>query len=149
VITPRFLLLHTLAHLLIKQLEMEAGYPAASLKERIYCATGRKPMAGILVYVAVPDISGSLGGLAELATPTRFLNLISKVFDHAQWCSLDPVCAEHKGQGPHLLNHAACHACALVPEPSCAYGNIFLDRIFIRGDNEKNIAAFLSESSQG
>ena len=37
IVTPRFLLLHTLAHLLIRQLETEAGYPAASLKERIYC----------------------------------------------------------------------------------------------------------------
>ncbi len=144
-VSPRFLLLHTLAHLFIRQLEMEAGYPAASLKERIYCTAGKSkmPMSGILIYVAVPDVVGSLGGLAELATPERFLPLLSGVFDHAEWCSLDPVCSEHEGQGPHLLNRSACHACALVPEPSCAYGNVLLDRIFIKGDDATGISAFL------
>ena len=134
-VTPRFLLLHTLAHLLIRQLETEAGYSAASLKERIYCTSGGASMAGILVYVAVSDVAGSLGGLAELAEPRRFLLLLSSVFDHAEWCSLDPVCSEHEGQGPSLLNRAACHACVLVPEPSCAYGNVLLDRTFIRGNS--------------
>lgn len=144
IVTPRFLLLHTLAHLLIRQLETEAGYPAASLKERIYCTAGKLPMSGILVYVAVPDVVGSLGGLAELATPERFLLLLSSVFDHAEWCSLDPVCSEHGGQGPSLLNRAACHACALIPEPSCAYGNVLLDRTFIKGDAATGIPAFLN-----
>lgn len=144
IVTPRFLLLHTLAHLLIRQLETEAGYPAASLKERIYCTAGKLPMSGILIYVAVPDVVGSLGGLAELATPERFLLLLSSVFDHAEWCSLDPVCSEHGGQGPSLLNRAACHACALIPEPSCAYGNVLLDRTFIKGDVATGIPSFLS-----
>ena len=47
-ITSKFLLLHTLAHLLIKQLSFECGYSVAALKERIYCseeAEGRE-MAG-------------------------------------------------------------------------------------------------------
>jgi len=143
-VTPRFLLLHTLAHLLIRQLETQAGYPAASLKERIYCTVGKLPMAGILVYVAVPDVVGSLGGLAELATPARFLQLLASVFNHAEWCSLDPVCSEQRGQGPSLLNRAACHACALIPEPSCAYGNVMLDRTFIKGDAATDIPAFLN-----
>lgn len=144
IVTPRFFLLHTLAHLLIRQLETEAGYPAASLKERIYCTAGKLPMSGILIYVAVPDVVGSLGGLAELATPERFLLLLSSVFDHAEWCSLDPVCSEHGGQGPSLLNRAACHACALIPEPSCAYDNVLLDRTFIKGDVATGMPAFLS-----
>lgn len=143
-VSSRFLLLHTLAHLLIRQLETEAGYPAASLKERIYCTSGGASMSGILVYVAVPDVVGSLGGLAELAEPRRFLLLLSSVFDHAEWCSLDPVCSEHDGQGPNLLNRAACHACVLVPEPSCAYGNVLLDRTFIRGDLAAGIPALLN-----
>jgi hypothetical protein len=144
IVSPRFLLLHTLAHVFIRQLETEAGYPAASLKERVYCTAGKLPMSGILVYVAVPDVVGSLGGLAELATPERFLLLLSSVFDHAEWCSLDPVCSEHGGQGPSLLNRAACHACALIPEPSCAYGNVLLDRAFIKGDDATGMPAFLS-----
>ncbi len=144
IVTPRFILLHTLAHLLIRQLETGAGYPAASLKERIYCTAGKLPMSGILIYVAVPDIVGSLGGLAELASSERFLLLLTSVFDHAEWCSLDPVCSEHEGQGPHMLNRAACHACALVPEPSCSYGNVLLDRTFIKGDIATDIPPFLS-----
>ena len=142
-LTPRFILLHTLAHLLIRQLETQAGYPAASIRERIYCAEGEQPMAGILVYVAVPDIVGSLGGLAELAEPGRFLRLLTSVFAHADWCSLDPVCSEHEGQGPSQLNLAACHACALVPEPSCQFGNALLDRTFVRGDLAGNILPLL------
>jgi len=132
-ITPRFLLCHTLAHLVIHQLDAEAGYPAASLKERIYCATGEAPMAGILIYVAVPDEEGSLGGLMELAKPERFLRLLTGAFEAAMWCSLDPVCGEQEGHGPGLLNGAACHACALVPETSCVYGNVLLDRFFVKG----------------
>ncbi len=132
-VSPRFLLCHTLAHLLIRQLDTEAGYPAASLKERIYCQTGSKPMAGILIYVAVPDEEGSLGGLMELARPDSFLRLLTSAFETAAWCSLDPVCAEQEGHGPDLLNRAACHACVLVPETSCDFGNVLLDRTFVKG----------------
>lgn len=132
-LTARFLLLHTLSHLLMRQIEAEGGYPAASLTEVIYCSEGAKPMAGILIYVAVPDIAGSLGGLAEIAEPRRFLRILIRALEHARWCSLDPVCSEHDGQGPSLLNRAACHACALVPEPACEYGNTLLDRAFVKG----------------
>ena len=141
-VSPRFLLCHTLAHLIIRELDAGAGYPAASLKERIYCATGDEPMAGILIYVAVPDEEGSLGGLMELAQPHRFLRLLTRAFESAAWCSLDPVCCEQEGHGPDLLNGAACHACVLVPETSCNHENILLDRVFVNGTG-KDIPAFL------
>jgi len=132
-VSPRFLLCHTLAHLIIRRLDAEAGYPAAALKERIYSRTGEAPMAGILIYVAVADLEGSLGGLMEMAKPERFLRLLTTAFEAASWCSMDPVCAEQDGHGPDLLNRAACHACALVPEPSCPIGNVLLDRAFVTG----------------
>ena len=141
-VSPRFLLCHTLAHIMIRRLEAEAGYPAASLKERIYCASGKEPMAGVLVYVAVADEEGSLGGLMELARPDRFLRLLAGTFEAARWCSLDPVCSDREGHGPDLLNRAACHACALLPETSCLYGNVLLDRTFIKG-GAAGIPAFL------
>lgn len=131
-VSPRFMLCHTLAHLVIRQLEAAAGYPASSLKERIYCNTGKEPMAGMLIYVAVPDEEGSLGGLMELAKPKRFLRLLAGAFEDAAWCSLDPVCAEQEGHGPDLLNGAACHACALVPETTCGHRNVLLDRAFVK-----------------
>ncbi len=147
-LSPRFLLCHTLAHLIIRRLEAQAGYPAASLKERIYCDDGRgdatshrspgdgEPMAGVLIHVAVADEHGSLGGLMDQAQPDRFLRLVSGAVEDASWCSFDPVCAEQEGHGPDLLNRAACHACALVPEPSCICGNRLLDRAFVNGDGE-------------
>jgi len=141
-LSPRFLLLHTLSHLLIRQLESDAGYPAASLAERIYAQQPHEtnediePMAGILIFVAVADKMGSLGGLSELAEPEKLLILLDAVFSGAEWCSLDPVCSEHQGQGPDLLNLAACHGCALIPDTACSYGNILLDRTLIKGDGE-------------
>ena len=141
-VSPRFLLLHTLAHLLVRELETAAGYPAASLKERIYSHAGGEPdrlsMAGVLIYVAVPDTEGSLGGLIQQAEPRRFLRLLTAAVEAAAWCSMDPVCGEQEGHGPGLLNRAACHACALVPEPSCACANVLLDRTFVAGDVEGN-----------
>jgi hypothetical protein len=136
-VTPRFVLLHTLAHLMIRQMEFSCGYPAASLKERLYFqspSADLSPMAGILIYVAVPDKVGSLGGLVEIAEPGRFLDLMMKVFNQAAWCSFDPVCSEHDGHGPDMLNRAACHACALIPETACEYGNALLDRVLISGE---------------
>lgn len=141
-LTARFMLLHTLSHLLMRQIESEGGYPAASLSERLYCASAPEPMAGILIHLVVPDIAGSMGGLADLAEPKRFLGTLTRALECAQWCSLDPVCSEHEGQGPGLLNRAACHACALVPEPACEYGNILLDRAFVKGDRADGLPSF-------
>jgi len=141
-VTTRFMLLHTLSHLLMRQIESEGGYPAAALIERIYCANVPEPMAGILIHVAVPDIAGSLGGLAELSEPRRFLGILIRALEHSRWCSLDPVCSEHEGQGPGLLNRAACHACALVPEPACEYGNTLLDRGFVKDDAANGLPSF-------
>lgn len=134
-LSPRFLLLHMLSHLLIRELEALAGYPAASLNERIY-SSERDEMAGILIYTAVPDIAGSMGGIIECVQPKKFLSLLNNAFKQACWCSLDPVCSEHEGQGPGMLNRAACHSCSLIPETACSFNNIFLDRNIIKGSQE-------------
>ena len=151
-VSARFVLCHTLSHLLIRQLEAVAGYPAASLKERLYCAGGKRlgektsaaatPMAGILIYVTVADEEGSLGGLAEQVEPDGFLRLLAGALESVMWCSMDPVCGEREGHGPGLLNGAACHACALVPETSCEQANMLLDRTFVTG-NGADIPALL------
>jgi hypothetical protein len=134
--TPRFVFMHTLAHLMIRQLEFECGYPAASLRERIYCSDTDEEnggMSGILIYVAVPDKAGSLGGLARQGHPDNFLKLLIKSFERAFWCSMDPICGESDGQGPDQLNRAACHGCCLIPETSCIFNNCLLDRLFLCG----------------
>lgn len=145
-LSPRFVLIHTLAHLLIREIESEGGYPAAALSERLYCARAPEAMTGILIWVAVPDIAGSLGGLTELAAPVRFAALLQRAREHGRWCTLDPVCSEHRGQGPELLNLAACHACTLIPEPACDYGNVLLDRVFVSGDVTAGIPDFFDPS---
>lgn len=147
-LTPRFLLLHILSHLLIRELEATAGYPAASLNERIY-SSERDNMAGILIYTAVPDIAGSMGGIIECAKPKKFLSLLRNCFKQAAWCSLDPVCSEHEGQGPGLLNRASCHACSLIPETACSFGNVFLDRNFVKGNRDgiPNLLDYIRKST--
>lgn len=141
--TARFIFLHTLAHILIREIETFAGYPAASLQERIY-SDSSKEMAGILVYTAVPDIAGSLGGIVELAEPQKFMRILDAAIRRAHWCSMDPVCSETYGQGPNWLNRAACHGCALVPDTSCRYNNIFLDRVLVKGNSDKKIRSIFN-----
>ncbi len=132
VINARLILLHTLAHLMIRELETSAGYPAASIRERIYSRKSDN-MLGILIYTSVPDVIGSLGGLAENSEPIELLKLMINVFNNANWCSLDPVCSEND---PGELNRASCHACLFLPETSCVFNNQLLDRVFIKGNNE-------------
>ena len=124
-ITPRFVMLHTLAHLLINQWALECGYPAASLRERIYASDS---MAGILIFTASSDSAGSLGGVVALANPKRLEVAVREAVDRASWCSSDPLCSESLGSGVDALNLAACHACLLLPEVSCEELNILLDR---------------------
>lgn len=141
-ITPKFIMLHTLAHLLIKQLSFECGYSIASLSERIYCAEedDGKQMAGIFIYTASGDSEGTLGGLVRQGRSDAFPSILRKAIRNAQTCSNDPVCILSRGQGRESLNLAACHACGLLPETCCEERNGFLDRGLIVGTfTEKNI----------
>src|SRR5207237_7403392 len=68
----RYVLLHSLAHALIRQLSLECGYTTASIRERIYSRSAgadHEPMAGLLLYTAAPDSEGTLGGLVSLGEP--------------------------------------------------------------------------------
>ena len=55
-------LLHSFAHLLIRQLAYDSGYDSSSISERIYASNGSNGMAGILLYTASGDSEGTLGG---------------------------------------------------------------------------------------
>ena len=134
-VSPKFLLLHTLAHLLIKQLSFECGYTIASLRERIYCSeeSDGKIMSGILIYTASGDAEGTLGGLVRQGYPDALPRVFKKALKNALICSNDPVCTTSNGQGRDALNLAACHTCALLPETSCEEFNVFLDRGVVIG----------------
>ena len=132
----RFVLLHTLSHLLMRQIVFECGYSSSSLKERIYSSVGgdeTSPMAGILIYTADSDSEGALGGLVDQGRVDRFFSNLISALSGADWCSNDPICSEIEGQGLAGLNRAACHACALMAETSCVYGNALLDRTLLLG----------------
>ena len=134
-ITPKFVMLHTMSHLLISQLSFECGYSIASLSERLYCSEesdGRK-MAGIFIYTASGDSEGTLGGLVRQGRPDAFPRVFKKAISSAKTCSNDPVCILSRGQGRDSLNLAACHACGLLPETCCEERNAFLDRGMIIG----------------
>ncbi len=137
-ISAKFLLLHTLSHLLMKQLSFECGYSIASLKERIYCSepSQGKNMSGIFIYTASGDSEGTMGGLVRQGRPDVFPGTFRKAIEAAITCSNDPVCSLSQGQGRDSLNLSACYSCTLVPETSCEEFNVFLDRGAVIGTFE-------------
>jgi hypothetical protein len=149
-ITPRFLLVHATAHILIRQLGLESGYSSASLRERLYTfepgELGDNPgFAGLLIYTSTPDSEGSLGGLVRQGKPDRFGPLMHKALMEASWCSSDPLCIESEGQGNDATNLAACHACLLLSETCCEEFNRFLDRGMLVGTITAPNAGFFND----
>ncbi|MFB7579961.1 DrmB family protein [Streptomyces hydrogenans] len=146
-ITPRwpgirYVLLHTLAHVLIRQFALECGYGASGIAERIYARSGPDPMAGILLYTAAPDSEGTLGGLVSLGRSKRLGPLIDQAMEEARLCSSDPMCAEHDPRIHSRLHGAACHACLFAAETSCERGNHYLDRALLVETLAANTCAF-------
>lgn len=144
-VSVRALLVHSFAHTLMNELSMDAGYPVASLRERLYAADGQ---AGVLIYTATADSAGSLGGLSAQSDPGRLSAVIRSAMQRALWCTSDPVCIESQGTGIDNLNLAACHACLLVPETSCEHSNTLLDRALLIGTPDDPSAGFFSELTQ-
>lgn len=137
-----YVLLHTLSHLLLQSLSMRCGYPASSIRERIY-ADSEARRFGVLLYTGSPDADGTLGGLVQQA---RYLEThLGEALRAAALCSNDPICAQH-APGESLeerwLHGAACHGCALVAETSCETRNDFLDRALVVPILSERDAAF-------
>ena len=128
----RYILLHSLAHALMRQIAMDCGYTAASIRERLYCKRSddaNGPMAGMLLYTAASDSEGTLGGLITLGEPVSLGRHLQQALETLRLCASDPLCAEQRpstdGRGIHA---ACCHACLFAPETSCERGNRYLDR---------------------
>jgi hypothetical protein len=136
--TP-YVLLHSISHALMAEIALDCGYPASSLKERIYAlgedGNGERvglDGCGILIYTASPGAQGTLGGL--VATATRFSEILKNALGRLQICSNDPVCSDHQPEnstGDRAAHGAACHGCLLIAETSCEYRNLFLDRSLV------------------
>lgn len=125
-----YILLHSFSHLLITAVSLECGYPASSIRERIYALSDVG--YGVLLYTATSDSEGTLGGLVEIGR--RIHEHIRTALELGQLCSNDPVCAQHQPQNTNehrFLHGAACHGCLLVAETCCEQHNDFLDRALV------------------
>ncbi|WP_327255518.1 DUF1998 domain-containing protein [Streptomyces sp. NBC_01244] len=132
---PRYWLVHTFAHVMIRELALTCGYSAASLSERLYAwpaAEGREPAAGLLICTTASDSDGTLGGLVQLSEPTRLQRVVAGALHKARRCSSDPICSMRTPKTPEdFLHGAACHCCVMASETSCERANRFLDRRFL------------------
>ena len=104
----RYLMLHTLAHLLIRELALECGYNAASIRERVYAdVEDGRDQAGFLIYTAAADSDGTLGGLVDLGKPANLGPIINQALKRARVCASDPLCSEHDPGKDQSLHGAA------------------------------------------
>jgi len=132
-VSPRLLLIHTLAHAYIKRLSLNCGYSAASLRERLYVSDGQHPMAGFLIYTSAPDSDGTMGGLAREGKSDKVHQTLIQAVQDTEWCSADPLCSEGFNALSDENSLAACHACSFMPETSCELFNRYLDRAAVSG----------------
>ncbi|WP_433287743.1 DrmB family protein [Pseudonocardia sp. CA-142604] len=138
-VRARLLLVHTLAHALINEWSLDAGYPASALRERLYVSGD---MAGLLIYTASSDSAGSLGGLVSQGEIRQLQRSLAGALERTRWCSSDPLCMEAEASGTDSLNLAACHACVLLPETSCELNNTFLDRAMLIGTPDRSCTGY-------
>ena len=139
-----YILLHTLAHLLIQSMAMRCGYPASSIRERVYVESGNY---GILLYTGSPDAEGTLGGLVQQAR--HFEQHLAHALEMGKLCSNDPICAQHTAHQDFEergLHGAACHGCTLIAETSCEMRNDYLDRALVVPVLGREDAAFFPMS---
>jgi len=124
------------------------GYPASSLKERIYAVrslSGAYDRCGILIYTASTGAQGTLGGLVGIAP--RFAEILESALRRVEICSNDPVCSDHAPDGrsgDRATRRAACHGCLLIAETSCESRNQFLDRAVLVATMRSKDTAFVA-----
>ena len=135
-----YILLHSLSHLLITSVSLECGYPASSIRERIYSGSYGD---GMLLYTGTPDAEGTMGGLVQAGR--QIARHLKAAIDLGRLCSNDPVCAQHAPENRHecrFLHGAACHGCLLIAETSCEQHNDFLDRALVISTVDGDAAEF-------
>lgn len=140
-----YIMLHSLAHLMITAVSLECGYAASAIRERIYAGRGGY---GILLYTGTPGTEGTLGGLVQVGNHVE--RHLATALELGRLCSNDPVCAHHRPSNSfeeRFLHGAACHGCVLIAESSCERGNEMLDRALVVNTVEGLDAAFFLEES--
>lgn len=137
----RYYMVHSLCHILLTTIILECGYPASSLKERVYQnASG----TGFLIYTASPDAAGTLGGLTQAGRDLG--RHLAVALEGARLCSNDPICSSHlpNDSDKRFLSGASCHSCLHIPETSCEQWNEFLDRRLVVETLDRKGTAFFS-----
>jgi hypothetical protein len=125
-----YFLLHSFSHLMVTAVSLECGYPASSIRERIYAIPDVG--YGVLLYTATSDAEGTLGGLVQVGRDVH--EHVRNALELGELCSNDPVCAQHGPANPHerrFLHGAACHGCLLISETSCEQHKEYLDRALV------------------
>ncbi len=132
----RTVLVHTFAHLVIREISLTCGYTLASLRERLYTQEG---MAGVLVYTSTPDSEGSLGGLVAQGKDVARLQVhVESLASTALGCVRGPLCTFAEPTKERTPEGASCYACTHLPETSCeGLGNTLLDRRCLRDMREE------------
>ncbi|MFT4073255.1 MAG: DUF1998 domain-containing protein [Dysgonamonadaceae bacterium] len=125
-LNPKYVLIHTFSHLIIKELEYLCGYPSTSIQERLYIDENPE-MNGVLIYT-IAGSEGSYGGITSICDDNKIGKLIESAMIRAIDCATDPICYHTHGQGVANLNLSACFSCTLLPETSCEKFNCYLDR---------------------
>ncbi len=124
-----YIMLQSLAHLLITAVSLDCGYAASAIRERIYAGSSGH---AILLYTGGSGSEGTLGGLVDIGQTIE--SHLTRALELGRLCSNDPVCAQHDPADPHeerFLHGAACHGCLLIAETSCERRNEFLDRALV------------------
>jgi hypothetical protein len=134
-----YVMMHTISHLLIKQLSLQSGYSSVAIKERIYW---NENMAGILLYTGSTDQEGSLGGLVEMGSIDNIRKTLYSALNEAIFCASDPHCANLEPTEDNHLNGCACFACSMIAETSCETGNRLLDRSLVVRTMDSDIKPF-------
>jgi Domain of unknown function (DUF1998) len=146
-----YYILHAFSHAIMAEVALECGYPTTALKERIYALPGEggKDHYGLLLYTATAGTQGTLGGL--LAIISRLEEVLLRAIDKLRICSSDPICSENSPENhgdDRAVHGAACHSCLLIPETSCEYRNLFLDRSLVVETLSQSGSAFFGEDGK-
>ncbi|MGO9122889.1 MAG: DrmB family protein [Desulfomonilaceae bacterium] len=138
-----YIMLHSFSHTLITSVSLECGYPASSIRERIYALPGIG--YGVLIHTGTTDAEGTLGGLIQVGR--RIHEQVRNALEMSELCSNDPVCSQHVPDSLYenrFLHGAACHGCLLISETSCEQRNDFLDRALIAPTLDKSNIHFFN-----
>lgn len=122
-----FVLLHSMAHFLMKTAGDMSGISVNSLTELIFVDT-----CSIFIYAQSNQgqVLGSLSGMFE----TLYFRYINRVFQDNRDCIFDPICIERDG--------SSCQGCLVLADTSCKYFNLNLGRKYLYSLNSSDIIGF-------